>query len=995
MGTESQVIEKDAAPGWRQKNWRNWTRFDWSEALLDHYFSASDLGQPVRSITAVPEELTRCARDPEATASEIEADFFRKIINSVGPGKSVWAKATDGGKGRPPENYLAFLIASCLAVTEIDIDNAIEDGNIARFATRFRPARGDDNLEKLAQLWEELREWLRVNPGYRKLELPDPGGWTRIGYTVKLAFPSRRDRDALSWLLSSSDLGFENPPVRDVISLVETAKSGTFSNRFYEHFRDFKEERTTQARSNSASTSGLYTSPFWTAVRTAVQQSGDQDRTGGARWALLAFSEPSTADQHFEFSFDLVGNAQASTAAFRMDLLDEPCGEWIHRASSFGSDGQGNPELDPVESVLNQVVHLGDVSRLAKQGVIPFIEGMHGEFESTGRQEDIEFTSAALVRTSLSNAVRTRFGTRATRIYPTQLSGWEFIHGLSLRVTDDGSLGGTELEHCSIFNAGVTRDSIRLINGIKVGNDYLGLCGTLPLVSAPGAASVSAIISGDSIRLVEQTPGAWSLPDQQLNGVLTISATFPTHDLSKSFAFVGAPATERYRFPNDPSAFMFEHLASSLSLTERLSMFASSPQRIEVRDLVYLGRDVGVFLPTMDGAAWQVDPESQFLEPLMSLDQIGPTGEVNDAGLCRKWRRILQKHSASCGAQARSAARSAVNANPKPFADRLVPVVDGAPGIKVPIMRPHRDLHRVVERVAALANNGTIFRRIQLAEVMKSTFGLSDAVAYATLQAWREAELVDELANVRWSGGRFIAVRPHLQVFTTAIDVRAVVSGLVLPTTFVDIERIARAHDVRVLETGSVSPFVPSTVELRSAELVSIKSVGEIAGLPLRFLASSPFHGARPRDGLTPVWHESFTAGHTEVIGSGGVIKQYWRKGSPSLWTVSAGGHTTWRFSRGAAQFWAYAASRAFNATLLNSNGFTFMDCHIPLGAARWLATTSSIRPGPVDHIPSSPYVYAASSNTTRLHFLDELKEFIERELDAADGVNTKERTNA
>src|SRR5690606_40671199 len=97
-------------------------------------------------------------------------------------------------------------------------------------------------LEGLAVLWEAFARWLRCKrqrgAPYRELVLPDPGGMTRIGYSIRLAFPPRKDHLRLIQLLH--DEGFDrDPPVEAVLHVVGS-RIGGFSQRFrgvYDNFR--------------------------------------------------------------------------------------------------------------------------------------------------------------------------------------------------------------------------------------------------------------------------------------------------------------------------------------------------------------------------------------------------------------------------------------------------------------------------------------------------------------------------------------------------------------------------------------------------------------------------------------------------------------------------------------------------------------------------------------------------------------------------------------
>ena len=64
-------------------------------------------------------------------------------------------------------------------------------------------------------MWLNLQGWLEARSArdgsYRRLVLPDPGGWTQIGYTARLSFPSRRDKSFLRRFLQENQDPFASP----------------------------------------------------------------------------------------------------------------------------------------------------------------------------------------------------------------------------------------------------------------------------------------------------------------------------------------------------------------------------------------------------------------------------------------------------------------------------------------------------------------------------------------------------------------------------------------------------------------------------------------------------------------------------------------------------------------------------------------------------------------------------------------------------------------
>ena len=376
------------------KGWRSWNRFDWSEALLEHYFGSTESTDPVRALVVVGEELVRVVGDPEAHSLEVENLLVERVLRGVGDNNFWFHAKTAAGSSKP--HYLGHLITACLAAT--DLDDGDENSYITRLADVTGSARGDLNLEVMAELWRHLSVWLEEHSDqYRPLVLPDPGGWTRIGYTVKLAFPSRRDQLALAKILSSGNLTVEDPPVGLVIDAVIGASRTAFSDRFRVEFDAFRRNRDA-----GLSSSVLHESPFWLAVR-ATADISVSDRDGTVHWALLA------ADDGFDLDLQVVSDGEVIGGPLETVEFDERIGRWTHEA-------KGNPSNDdPVAVLLDGVCSLPAISLLVEGGLIPLVEELHGNLESNGRREALPEAHAALVSDPLVAEVTSRFGSPRSR----------------------------------------------------------------------------------------------------------------------------------------------------------------------------------------------------------------------------------------------------------------------------------------------------------------------------------------------------------------------------------------------------------------------------------------------------------------------------------------------------------------------------------------------------------------------------------------------------
>jgi hypothetical protein len=226
----------------------------WNEKLLFHYFGVRDDDSPVRSICVTAEELRVAAQVADKSADEVQQSFFQQIRGSLPAPKTGAAfekrmasqtRVKVAGSTNLVPGGFVFLIASCLAANEIieDEDNQGLGDLIVRDFREVLARLLDVNdvaiSKLLASTWEDLQDYLNDEPvilfeyggttRLRKLELPNPGMETHIGYSKKIVFPSRRDQGKLIEKLKENDVVEVIPAVDDVLSVVARSKS-TFSN---------------------------------------------------------------------------------------------------------------------------------------------------------------------------------------------------------------------------------------------------------------------------------------------------------------------------------------------------------------------------------------------------------------------------------------------------------------------------------------------------------------------------------------------------------------------------------------------------------------------------------------------------------------------------------------------------------------------------------------------------------------------------------------------
>lgn len=942
------------------KSWRSWDRFDWSEALLEHYFRATESTDPVRTLVVVGEELVRVVADPEAQSSEVERLLVERLLRAVGDNNTFWSHAKAAAGSSKP-HYLGHLIAACLAAT--DLDDGDENSYISRLADITGSARGDLNLEVMAEMWRHLCDWLREHSDeYRPLVLPDPGGWTRIGYTVKLAFPSRRDQVALAKVLSSGNLMVEDPPVGLVIDAVLATSRTAFSDRFRSEFDSFRRHRDT-----GVSSSVLRESPFWVAVRAAADVSvSDRDKT--IHWALLV------SDDGFDLDLRVVSDGEVIGGPMEAVEIEEQIGRWTHEA-------KGNSSIDdPVAALFDRAYHFPGISQLVKGGLIPLVEELHGNLESNGRREALPEARAALIFDPLVAEITSRFGSPRSRPRACGVEGWKFVEGLALRVASSEELRGTPLGNCWILHESPSPTRIGIIGGVRFGSAWLGIPHLLPAFRVESAFSMTVRTGGATTALRRDDTGTWELPSGTYEGPLEVVAETEDQMLRTQMEFVRSPSTESFRVPGSPESWIYEAQARSRSFAYRGS--EDSAEIIEIADVertVYLGRDVGAFLDGPDGAAWAVVQfgTARIIRRLVSLGESVPRGQVPDPGARRRWRRNLKVDSATTCEPEVAATLRYIISNSSRLKD-LPTVTGGGDGRTSPAPRiePHRRLDDLITAIVAISNNQVGFDRRWFTELICKTFAVEPFATPLIIRAWQEAELLDELVNVRWSGRKLLAVRPHFKVFRVTSGIRATLCGLSLAVTATELASKAVGMGMKVASVEPCSPFVPKTIIVEAESLDQIRQLAAQQRLLLQFIPEAPFLAHDGRDLNRDYPRIGYRTEPAEVFGETVEVVRTWRQRAPSFWTIHASEVTTWTHFLEAARFWARLLAGTLEVELSGSADFTLGTTRMPLTAARWLSAVGGPRSGPTGPDPEDPYLYSAPTATFRTRFLDELRRF-------------------
>ncbi len=942
-----------------EKDWRTWDRVDWGERLLAHFFGRSRGGGPVAHLVVTDEELVRVVGIPTSDPKEVTDRFVEVLKNSTGRNTDKplnWLEKA-GQNREHPKYYFAFLVHSCLIAT--GSDDPDEGSFIARLDDALKPIVVGD-YAVLAELWRELREWLDSRGStFRPLHLPDQGGWNRIGYTVKLAFPKRNDLLKLRECLESGGALDENTSISETLAAI--GRSG-FSPKFKEFLDKFQERRRT-----GAPLSALRSMALWDAVQTArrFEPAGSTAGEKRIRWALVV------SDDGYDLGLTLVSNQAVSEDPLELredTLLDAP---WSHVGTIGGDISKAVEAALSGDSKL-----LGELSRLIKGGVVPIVEGLNGSWESCNTVVD---SVGFLIRAELVSAFLS-IAVPVGRQRQSGYTGWEYIEGARVVQRPEEELP-QPLQSSAVLSESLPSPQIRLRSGMRCGDSYLGLRGYLPAVVAAGSDQcLFETQESDESPLNQTDDGVWAFPvGVELNGEVRLKCNVSDYGpIERTVHFVGSPDSEKFKSPRNLGGYVYERHAVSRNYEDRWIGGDSLATVEDATESILLGRDVGVFVEHRDDATWEIFKagDSLTLVPLKPPAERQPLARNPNGGQCRKWRRYLQQAGVGRSVDGLGAAVGTSG----PVLPKTATSEVSAPELAL-VASPHPKLAAVITAVVAMGNNRAGLERVRVRDLLRSALALDLPTAELTLRAWQEAELIDELCAKNWSSRMVLPLQPFLALFLhTDGTFQATLRGLTLSSTLHEIRITADELDgVDSAQVPSRSPFVPASLLLRSKSLSPLEELAERHSLRLVPLAESPFEEI---DGLER-YNEPVLAGR-ELSSSNALgavlLQRYWKHGGPALWTVEGPKGKTWSYFQNAARWWAHVLAYDLSVRHQTSTAFSVSAGLIPLEAARWLSRLGSVISGPSTGIVDS-YDYVAPSPAVLSRFLTELSAFNAGEL--------------
>lgn len=506
-------------------------------------------------VPATSEDLRRAVGDPAADPQEVGRAFVAAL--RVSPRRLRKLLSTRSREFRSSEaaevpGYFAYLVLTCHVAA--GGEGVISEGQFRerlRLTMGHRPGTSYD-LPELGRLWEHFEAWLakRADRGEcRRLILPDPGSFNRIGYSLRLAFPTLRDRRALAETLSDAYDG--DPPAREVVRRVR-ARRQVFTRRFLEVFDDFRER---YERGELA----LRDHPFWSAVRDAA--STEYERAGQHRLRFTLFlPDPSALDPAPYVGCDAAPGEVPPPSGVR---LTPTAVERFGSVVTLGGAESPSPRAATAELLAGRLglrwraLAGSSLASTVAQGVLLFCRDDAGwpvlQYAKPEPGRDVWVLARRhRLRQILLWSFEEKEGAPAPR--PSPFPDWAWIGPFdSSNLSDPLSL-----RDVACLRPTIPGPALWPVGGVRTGGAYLGLPRALPRVKAPGATSVRAKQASAGRDLLLQRSGTDSFSfavRESLEGDFVVVATRGDDEVGRlHLRFVSGHVGVAYKEPSDPHA---------------------------------------------------------------------------------------------------------------------------------------------------------------------------------------------------------------------------------------------------------------------------------------------------------------------------------------------------------------------------------------------------------------------------------------------------------
>ncbi|MFG1242356.1 hypothetical protein V5F31_08235 [Xanthobacter sp. V7C-4] len=514
-------------------------------------------------LDATPAEIATASGIDGLGANEAQAAFLAHFDRSRVSGWLSGATTPPSASNGAEPGYFRYLVLTALvSATE---DGAGENKNFRDRLGKLLKADGSFNsVSGVNDLWRALDDWCKhkraAGEPYRRVVLPSSyGNANLIGYAVRMAFPSWKDRSALTGILRALQPAVRRSPVRLTQELTRSHHAETLPQALAEALRDFQD-------AVRAGNRMLLGHRFWRLVENIDARLSDEDRSGReGRWRL---------ELRFEgYELDLV----------RLTLFRG--GDVQNRVPSWEGALQ-DLEARPRATLPRALAEALD------QGVLVLFEapGLTWVADDESLPEDV---FAMLIARDDSNARRWRLDTT-----------WHPLEGSWSR---SGRLDGVALSGLRKSLGLEPMDTARLVDltlegGVRTDRTaWLGRPRLLPTVQASPTStlSVDPIQSAEGVLTADGRAPSWDLvANGPLSGRWRLRVIEGANETEKIVCFEPA-ARERWEFPELGDDFEAERDVAEVNASprkprsggERIAEFP--PALDHVLEAVYAGPSKG------------------------------------------------------------------------------------------------------------------------------------------------------------------------------------------------------------------------------------------------------------------------------------------------------------------------------------------------------------------------------------------------------------------
>lgn len=918
-------------------NWQEWTAREWNDAIFRYYFLEDGRSGPVTRLPVTGEELQKVAGDQGADPTHIREAFLSAI--RVSPREinrralsAGWLKKGEWVDSIPPP-FVVYLVFTCLVASAIG-EEIRDEGE---FRERLRilldhPSGTSYPLEDLPKLWEAFARWLNrsreAGSPVRQLVLPDPGRMNRIGYSVRLAFPGRRDQLKLAKLLAPYDLG-SNPPVPIVLRLVES-RLGSFSESFRQAFTKF---RSAFVRSDSR----LNEYPFWSAVREAATTPVSDGAPRRSTFQLLIESTDEWRDELLLMT-DI--KPEQNLKGVHYVPVEIGLGKYDHVVAVEGKNDQVDHAVRLLlHRVLDRVVpdiRSSSVHVVVEQGVLLFYRDDSGVRALTSSRPDDEDEVWAIIREDLKDSFLAIFPTdQRPAVHQSPYSEWvatSAFDGALLRRFDHTRPGPLHGVRC--LQPTAIEVHLSLAGGVPLKGAYLGLPLCYPTVRVRDADSVILFALGEGS---------------------VVGGTMERLRLRPS-----AESEESFEFPTD----------RDLVLDGRFNLIAKEgPRVVAQRQITFRSAMIwNGFSRPADSGRWLAESTTS--------DLVVPDVDAEAPEIAAEPSRSEVRHLAA--ERRRNDSREASQGR---MLDRLdIPEGDLVPIAYDQTYDDELRLDRFIECCAGWAASRKGITEFDFLEWIRRGLSIeSSALRFDVARAWTEGGHFDQYTQRRWRGRIYFARNPELVAWRTGSQVFCTLRGLAARAVRNQVQASAEANGVQRRPTVSLSPWLPAPHSWMGESIKIFERISAEAGLgPVRWLQS-------PSDFIVSVaavatldldepmhyimkgtldWDQGWFTPGTARERNSVKVQRLWRSDRPAYYTVLWRDRMFWlSHSRNWALLAAYtlagiAPFERTGSTELVRTAPT--QVYLPLPVARFLACTAAYSPGPA-RVSEQEWTYAYS----------------------------------